>query len=68
MADSESSTPTQREEDLFDCARQITDAKERERYLEGACDGDPSLRRRIEDLLKAEKDADAFFDLSRVIG
>jgi serine/threonine protein kinase len=67
MADSESSTPTQREEDLFDCARQIADAKERERYLDGACDGDPSLRRRIEDLLKAEKDAEAFFAETSVV-
>ena len=52
---------SQREEDMFDAARKIADLTARTAFLDGACDGDPALRRRIEDLLKAEAAAEDFF-------
>ncbi len=52
---------TQREEDLFDAARKITDEAERENFLRQACGGDVSLRRRVEGLLAAAADAEEFF-------
>jgi eukaryotic-like serine/threonine-protein kinase len=52
---------TQHEEDLFDTARKMSDVAARDAFLERACDGDPALRTRIEELLKAEKDAERFF-------
>jgi tetratricopeptide (TPR) repeat protein len=52
---------TQREEDLFDAARKLTDPAERGAYLDRACAGDPALRARVEELLAAGADAEQFF-------
>ena len=52
---------TQREEDLFEAARQMADAAGRRDFLEQACAGDSALRARIEELLRAEADAERFF-------
>src|SRR6185312_4499261 len=52
---------TQREEELFDAARKITDARERAVFLERGCGDDTALRGRIEALLRAAADADDFF-------
>jgi len=51
----------QREEDLFDAARQITDPGRRAAFLDFSCTDDPALRGRIEALLAAEDQADDFF-------
>jgi len=51
----------QREEDLFDAARQLADAAERRAFLDRACDGDTGLRGRLEGLLAASNEADRFF-------
>ena len=51
----------QREEELFDLARRMTNAVERRSFLERACDGDDALRRRIEKLLEASEEAERFF-------
>jgi serine/threonine protein kinase len=58
---------SQREEDLFDGARRIADPAARAAFLNGACDGDPALRRRIEALLKAESAAEEFFAEGRSV-
>ena len=58
---------SQREEDLFDAARRIADLAARAAFLDGACDGDPALRSRIEVLLKAESDAEEFFAEGRSV-
>ncbi len=58
---------TQREEDLFDAARNIADAAARRAFLDGACDGDPALRGRIDDLLKAAAAAEDFFAEGRTV-
>jgi serine/threonine protein kinase len=52
---------TQREEELFDAARKLTDARERAVFLERGCGGDTALRGRIEALLRAAAEADDFF-------
>ncbi|HEY0946180.1 MAG TPA: serine/threonine-protein kinase [Opitutaceae bacterium] len=53
------------EEELFDAARQFKDARQRRAYLDRACDGDAARRARLEALLAAEAQAEAFFDESR---
>ncbi|HEX2855211.1 MAG TPA: serine/threonine-protein kinase [Opitutaceae bacterium] len=53
---------TQHEEELFDTARKMSDTAAREAFLERACDGDPAMRSRIEDLLKTVKEAERFFE------
>jgi len=58
---------TQREEELFDAARALGGAAERTAYLDRACDGDPALRKRIEDLLEAAEGAEEFFSEGRSI-
>ncbi|HYP16897.1 MAG TPA: serine/threonine-protein kinase [Opitutus sp.] len=60
-------TITRREEDLFDLARELGTPAERKAYLDRACAGDPVLRQRVEDLLAAEQDAEAFFAEGRSI-
>ncbi len=55
------SAPTRREEDLFDAARRLTDAAERQAFLEGSCAGDPALRARVDRLLAVVTDAEQFF-------
>ena len=57
-------TGTQREEELFDEARRLDDAQERQDFLERTCMGDPALRTRIESLLDAGSAAEKFFDES----
>lgn len=52
---------TQREEELFDAARKLTDARERAIFLERGCGDDAALRGRIEALLRAAAEADDFF-------
>ena len=54
-------TRAQREEDLFDAARQLTDPAARRALLETSCEGDPALRARIEALLAGMTDAEQFF-------
>ena len=61
------SNPTQREEDLFDEARRLTNADERRALLDRACGGDRALRMRVEDLLTAESDAEQFFTESGTV-
>src|SRR6185312_2185807 len=51
----------QREEELFDAARRMTDASERAIFLGRSCAGNPAMRRRIEALLAAEAEAEEFF-------
>lgn len=51
----------QREEDLFDEARKLTDRTECRAFLTRACAGDVALRKRIEELLEAEAEAEQFF-------
>ncbi len=48
------------EETIFDAARQMPDPQARASYLNAACAGNPILRQRIEDLLKAGLQADQF--------
>src|SRR4051794_30874924 len=48
------------EETIFDAARQMPDPQARASYLVGACVGNPKLRERIEELLKANARADQF--------
>src|SRR5215204_3543074 len=67
MSNRAMSAISQREEDLFDQARRIDDAAARTAFLDGACDGDAALRRRIEDLLKAESAAEEFFAEGRSV-
>ena len=50
-----------REEELFDAARRIADASQRQSFLNSACDGDDALRVRIEKLLAASPQADHLF-------
>lgn len=52
---------TQREEDIFDHARKITDPAARAAYLDRACAGEVDLRVRLEGLLSVEPDAEEFF-------
>jgi eukaryotic-like serine/threonine-protein kinase len=47
-------------ETIFFEARDLTDARERARYLENACGGDRALRERVERMLLAEQKADQF--------
>jgi hypothetical protein len=54
-------TDLRREEELFDAARNMTDAAERQAFLDRACDGNPALRARLDDLLAAREEAERFF-------
>jgi WD40 repeat protein/serine/threonine protein kinase len=49
------------QETLFEAALKLTDAQQRAAFLEAACQGNPDLRRRLDDLLAAQPDADVFF-------
>lgn len=51
----------QREEEIFDAARLVRDAAERRRFLDRACGSNRVMRSRIESLLAAESEAEAFF-------
>ncbi len=58
-------TNTQREEELFDAAREMADPAKRAAFLERACGGDATLRKRIEELLEAAESAEEFFSEGR---
>ena len=47
--------------EIFEAARHLIDGSERRRFLDGACAGDESLRRRVESLLRAASRAEGFF-------
>jgi hypothetical protein len=51
----------QREEDIFDAARNLPEPAARRAFLERSCGGDGALRARIERLLDAAAEADRFF-------
>jgi eukaryotic-like serine/threonine-protein kinase len=51
----------QREEAVFDAARQLTNHAERAAFLDEACADDPALRARVEGLLAAATGAERFF-------
>jgi serine/threonine protein kinase len=50
------------EETIFVTALEKTDPAERAAYLEGACTGDPGLRRRVEALLRAHEQSGDLLD------
>jgi serine/threonine protein kinase len=50
------------EKDLFTTAREMTDPAARSAYLDGACDGDRTLRDRVEALLRASDQPDSLLD------
>jgi len=52
---------TQREEEIFDAARTLSDAAARATFLDQSCAGDPALRARLDRLLAVAADADRFF-------
>ena len=58
---------TQREEELFDAARILTDRAARTALLERSCAGNAALRGRIEALLAASEEADTFFAETRTV-
>src|SRR5512135_2281955 len=51
----------QREEELYDAARKLSDPAGRRAYLDSACAGDPALRARVENLLALAAEAERFF-------
>ncbi len=55
---------TQREEELYEAARQLADAAERRAFLDRACAGDAAQRARLEGLLEGMADAERFFEES----
>jgi WD40 repeat protein/serine/threonine protein kinase len=56
---------TMNEETIFEAAIQKPDPAERAAYLEGACGGDPELRRRVEALVCAHQQSGGLLDPSR---
>jgi len=57
------SAEQRREEEIFDAAV-VLPAEERSAYLDRACNGDASLRRRIEILLQSHRKAETFLEAS----
>ena len=55
-------TPNEREEDLFREALQRVKGRERDAFLLQACAGDPALRGRLEELLRAHDTPDSFLE------
>jgi len=53
------------EETIFCAASQISDAELRALYLKSACGDDLGLRERIDRLIEAEHEADAFWQRTR---
>jgi WD40 repeat protein len=51
-----------REETLFEAARKLSDPRQRAAFLDAACQGQVGLRRRLDELLAAQLEADAFFE------
>ncbi len=54
-------TDHQREEELFEAARKMPDESARTHFLDDECAGNAALRRRLEGLLEAAVEAEAFF-------
>jgi len=54
------------EEAIYNAARQFADPEKLSAYLDLACDGNPAMRKRIENLLRATPEAEAFFGRSAV--
>ena len=54
-------TETEREEELFDAARKLTDPVACRAFLDRSCAGDAALRARLEGLLTAGAEAEQFF-------
>jgi hypothetical protein len=52
---------TQRAEEIFCDAQEMTDACERRRFVDRTCAGDPALRAAVEEMLASQSDADRFF-------
>jgi serine/threonine protein kinase len=52
----------QQEEALFEAARNLSSQPAREAFLDQACAQDPELRAKIESLLKADAEAEEFFN------
>ena len=50
------------EETIFEAALALCDPAERSAYLDGACGGDPGLRRRVEALLASEEKMGDFLE------
>ena len=50
-----------REQILFDAARRLTDARQRDAFLDLNCEGDAELRRRIVEALAWQAEEDIFF-------
>jgi hypothetical protein len=55
-----------REEEIFDVAREIASAEERAAYLADACGRDVELSERIERMLKADAAADEYFKTEHI--
>jgi uncharacterized protein (TIGR03067 family) len=55
-------TDPKRIQAVFLAASEICDSAERARFLDGACDGDPSLKSRVEALLRAHDQPDSLLD------
>jgi len=49
------------EDEIFEIARKLSDSAERRAYLDAVCSGSFELRGRVENLLKADAQADSFF-------
>src|SRR5438309_1781149 len=52
---------TQREEEIFDTARNLADPAARAAFLDRSCAGEPALRTRLDQLLGVAPEADRFF-------
>src|ERR1700677_2227876 len=61
MSKTNMSFSANREKTIFFEALEIADPSQRQRFIEEACAGDDELRAAVEDLLKAQNDADQFF-------
>src|SRR5437899_3566923 len=49
------------EKALFAAARELTEAAQRQAFLDQACADDPLMRRRLEEMLAAQTQAEQFF-------
>src|SRR5439155_151985 len=55
------SATNSQEQSLLEAALRLESESERNTFLDAACANDPGLRRRLDELLAASKEADAFF-------
>jgi hypothetical protein len=49
------------EKAIFTAARELTEAAQRRAFLDQACASDPSMRRRLEEMLTSQTQAEQFF-------